>query len=455
MDYPAYPVYRESGIEWLGKIPDHWELKKFRFLFSFGRGLGITKENLLDEGVPCINYGEIHSKYGFEVIPEKHPLKCVTPDYLETGTSSLLSAGDFIFADTSEDIEGSGNFSHLNSDIPTFAGYHTVIARPISNDFPRYIAYLFDSLPYRFQIRKTVSGVKVFSITQAILKNCYLWLPKKTEQIQIAQFLDHKTQQIDQLLAKKQTLIDKLNEQRIALITHAVSKGLNPDVTLEDSGVEWLGEVPEHWEVVKLSYRYEVLLGKMLDDKRITGDFLGEYLRNTDVQWGRINYESLPQMDFRPDEYERYSIKKGDLVVCEGGEIGRCAIWERETPCFYQKALHRLRPVDPKNDNARFMFYVLFDAVHQERFINGASKATIAHLPAETFRQYRFAYPPMIEQREIVEYLDRETVRIDRMVELNQQTIDKLKEYRTALITAAVTGKIDLRTWQKMETKGA
>ena len=254
MQYQPYPEYRNSGIEWLGDIPNHWDVKKFRFLFSFGRGLGITKANLLDEGVPCINYGEVHSKYGFEVVPEKHPLKCVAPDYLETGVSSLLNNGDFVFADTSEDVEGSGNFSHLNSDTPTFAGYHTVIARPISDNSSRYIAYLFDSLRYRYQIRKAVSGVKVFSITQEILKNCYLWLPPIKEQNHIVRFLDHKTQQIDQLIAKKQTLIDKLNEQRIALITHAVTKGLNPDVEMKDSGVEWLGKVPKHWDVRRLKF---------------------------------------------------------------------------------------------------------------------------------------------------------------------------------------------------------
>ncbi|MFZ1344447.1 restriction endonuclease subunit S [Thiothrix eikelboomii] len=451
MDYPAYPVYRESGIEWLGKIPDHWELKKFRFLFSFGRGLGITKENLLDEGVPCINYGEIHSKYGFEVIPEKHPLKCVTPDYLETGTSSLLSAGDFVFADTSEDIEGSGNFSHLNSDVPTFAGYHTVIARPISNDIPRYMAYLFDSLPYRFQIRKTVSGVKVFSITQAILKNCYLWLPPKTEQIQIAQFLDHKTQQIDQLIAKKQTLIDKLNEQRIALITHAVTKGLNPAVTLEDSGVEWLGEVPEHWEVKPVKFLTKILRGKFSHRPRNDPDFYdGNY---PFIQTGDISQANKYVTHYSQTLNEKgYAVSKefpaGTLVMTIAANIGDMAIINFDA-CFPDSIVGFF----PEQNVDLIFLYYLFVAMKQQ-LMSTAVLNTQLNLNVDRVGSIPAIYPSIEEQTQIVEYLDRETERIDRMVELNQQTIDKLKEYRTALITAAVTGKIDVRNWRQTETKG-
>jgi len=127
--YKAYPEYKDSGVEWLGKIPNHWALSKFRYNFSFGKGLTITKENLRDEGIPCVNYGEVHSKYGFEVDPRVHTLKCVDEKYLKDNASSLLFNGDIIFADTSEDLEGSGNFTQLISDTRTFAGYHTIIAR--------------------------------------------------------------------------------------------------------------------------------------------------------------------------------------------------------------------------------------------------------------------------------------------------------------------------------------
>lgn len=217
---------------------------------------------------------------------------------------------------------------------------------------------------------------------------------------------------------------------------------------MKDSGVEWLGDVPEHWDVVKLSYRYEVLLGKMLDDKKITGVYLGEYIRNTDVQWNGTNTENLPKMDFRPEERERYSVKKGDLIVCEGGDIGRSSIWDQEEDCFYQKALHHLRPHDSTRDNAKFMLYIMFDAVHQERFSGGLAKATIAHLPAEKFRQYKFSYPLYAKQLEISAYLDEIVSKFETLESSAQRQIELLKERRTALISAAVTGKIDVRGWQ-------
>jgi len=245
---PKYEAYKDSGVG-LGRIPLNWNLRRFRYMFRFNKGLTITKENLINEGVPCVNYGEIHSKYGFEVNPDVHELKCVSKDYLKATSNSLLNEGDFIFADTSEDLEGSGNFTYLNSNIQTFAGYHTIIARPLSNLNSRYIAFYFDSLSQRTQIRKKVKGVKVFSITQNILKDIYLILPSENEQTAIANFLDRKTAQIDQAIAIKEKQIELLKERKQILIQNAVTRGLDPTVKMKDSGVEWIGEIPEHWEV--------------------------------------------------------------------------------------------------------------------------------------------------------------------------------------------------------------
>ena len=219
---PDAPM-RDSGIPWLDRVPEAWNLTKLRFMFEFGRGLGITKANLRDSGIPCINYGEIHSKFGFEVIPETHDLKCVSEDYLESGAKSLLSYGDFVYADTSEDIDGSGNFSYLNSETSTFAGYHTVTAKPLEEYNPRYLAYLFDSPAFRHQIRKNISGVKVFSITQGLLKSCSAWLPGIDEQSEIVDYLDLKCSNMDRIALCCQSAIEKLTEYRAALITAATT----------------------------------------------------------------------------------------------------------------------------------------------------------------------------------------------------------------------------------------
>lgn len=208
----------------------------------------------------------------------------------------------------------------------------------------------------------------------------------------------------------------------------------------KDSGVEWLGEVPAHWSLAALSYRYQVALGKMLDAKQITGDHLAPYLRNADVQWGRINTTDLPEMDFTSDDRDRFSLRPGDLLVCEGGEVGRCAVWEGGlTECYYQKALHRLRPNDTRRDHPRFFQWVLYSACHLGCFAAGESKATIAHLPAETFRRHRFAFPPIVEQQTIAGFIDRETAKLDALVAEQERLIELLQEKRQAVISHAVT----------------
>ena len=214
---------KDSGIEWIGKIPEGWENKKFSYLFSFGRGLNITKSDLIDEGIPCVNYGEIHSNCGFEVISENNQLRCVNNSYLESSPQSLLLRGDFVFADTSEDVDGTGNFTCLNSDTSIFAGYHSIIARQKKGHNYRYLSYLFDSVNFRSQVRCRVSGIKVFSITQSILKDVFVLLPSKNEQENIAKYLDRKTISIDTLISDIQTQIEKLKEYRQSLINEVVT----------------------------------------------------------------------------------------------------------------------------------------------------------------------------------------------------------------------------------------
>lgn len=214
---------KESGVSTLGEVPLHWEIIKNKFIFDFSKGLTITKENLVDEGIPCVSYGEVHSKFGFEVDPNKHQLKCVPETYIESDENSLLKYGDFIFADTSEDVKGSGNFTYLNSDIPTFAGYHTIIAKMSKLNNPRFLAYILDTEEHRNQIRMLIKGVKVFSITQAILKNTFVWLPAIDEQNQIVDYLDQEVEKYQQIGQRYELTITRLKEYRSTLITQVVT----------------------------------------------------------------------------------------------------------------------------------------------------------------------------------------------------------------------------------------
>ena len=275
------------------------------------------------------------------------------------------------------------------------------------------------------------------------------FIPPQWEQTAIAKFLDTKTAQIDEAIAIKEQQIALLNERKQILIQQAVTQGLDPTVPMKDSGVEWLGEVPAHWQVCKLSFRYSVELGKMLDEKRNTGANPVPYLRNQDVKWGAVNIDELPLMDIEPAEYGRYTVRLGDLLVCEGGDVGRAAIWRHiDSIIGYQKALHRLRPESPKSDTAEFFFYTLMAAKSLGVFEESDTKATISHLPAEKFRQYRFAFPPLEEQQKIAAVMGEILERSNETISYAERTITLLQERRSALISAAVTGKIDVRGWQ-------
>lgn len=417
--YENYKLTYSLGFE---KIPEEWNLKKVKYLFNIGRGRVISQEELMDNGLYPVFSSQTQNNGCLGYI-NTFDFDCEqltwTTDGANAGTVFIRS--------------GKHNCTNVCGTL-----------QPIKNQ--AHLKFSHYALQYatQFHKRPDTNGAKIMNNEMAEISFA---LPSQQEQFKIVEYLNYETAQIDSLIAKQEKLIELLKEKRQAVISHAVTKGLNPDVTMKDSGVEWLGQVPEHWAVAKLAYRYEVLLGKMLDESKITGNYLGKYLRNTDVQWGRVNSENLPEMDFRPHEIERYSVQQGDLLVCEGGEIGRCAIWESEDTCFYQKALHRLRAYSSQ-DSHKFMFYVLFDSVHRERFISGAGKATIAHLPAETFKQYRFAFPPKNEQVQIVEYLDTMSKAFDEIETKALAQIKLLQERRTALISSAVTGKINVSNWQ-------
>jgi len=210
----------------------------------------------------------------------------------------------------------------------------------------------------------------------------------------------------------------------------------------KDSGVEWLGDVPAHWSIPPIYLRYSSELGKMLDNSRITGEHLIPYVRNVDVQWGSINLTDLPEMDIPESEYPRYTVAAGDLLICEGGEVGRTAIVSKvEGILGFQKALHRLRPLS-NEENTAFMYFTLLWAASSGVFsLNGLS--TISHLTGEQLRKYRFPKPPIAEQTAIAAFLDRETAKIDDLVAEQRNLIGLLKEKRQALISHAVTKGLD------------
>ena len=454
--YQQYAEYKDSGVEWLGKIPSHWTMSKLRYLFDFSKGLSITKENLQDEGIPCVNYGEVHSKYGFEVDPKKHLLKCVSENYLKTSENALLNNGDFVFADTSEDLKGSGNFTHLVGDEQIFAGYHTVIARPHNANASRFYAYLFESKEFRSQIHLAVKGVKVFSITQAMLRSANAWLPSTDEQVKIANFLDYETSKIDNLIERQQQLIQLLKEKRQAVISHAVTKGLNPDVPMKDSGVEWLGQVPEHWTISFIKYILAKEKDAMVDGPfgssvNTATDYVEEgipVIRTVNITNDGFSSDNLKFM--RPAKFEelkRHSVKPRDVLFSKVGTIGNACIFPENIDVGILSTTGSCKiSININLIDREFLVYQIH-SMNQE-LMQIANANVQPFLNMTNIKNLRISLPPLAEQQLIINLLKKRLVRFDELISKAQSAIQLMQERRTALISAAVTGKIDVRNWQ-------
>jgi type I restriction enzyme S subunit len=414
--YKPYPAYKDSGVEWLGKVPEHWVIQKLKWFASLQSGDFITSDSIKDDGAYPVYGGNGQRGY----------------------SEAFTHSGDYVLIGRQGAL--CGNINYASGDF--WASEHAVVVSPYKKAVTRWLGELLRSMNLnQYSVSAAQPGLAVERIIDLEIPVAPL-----NEQQAIAAHLDRETARIDALITKKTRFIELLREKRQALITHAVTKGLDPNVKMKDSGVEWLGEVPEHWDVCKLSFRYSVELGKMLDEKRISGSSLMPYLRNQDVQWNSVNTQDLPKMDIYSEELARYTVRAGDLLVCEGGDVGRAAIWRgRDDTTGFQKALHRLRPRSAKYDAAEFFFFSLMTAKARGVFDESDAKATIAHLPAEKFRQYRFAFPPQQEQYKIAAFVREQAARLDDVLEMTSRSIELLKERRSALITAAVTGQIDLR----------
>mgnify|MGYP005839353805 CR=1 FL=1 len=489
----AYPQYKDSSIKWLGRIPAHWEVVPFKTLLARNDS-GVWGDDPDGESDTLVLRSTEQNVDGSWSIDDPAWRKLSAREKSE----ALLRKTDLVVTKSSGSQLHIGKTSYVDEDVASrracFSNFMQRLRLKPGN-VPRLFWHLMNSPVCRQQfvfLSSTTTGLG--NLNGGIIGAVTVPAPPSGEQQAIADVLDQETAKIDALVEKKKRLIELLQEKRTALITHAVTKGLpaaparahladgeaaqaglDPKVPMKDSlsacgnaqaggtclrqakrgkQVEWLGHlpargaqagIPEHWDVPPLYARYEVNLGKMLDSKRITGEHLLPYLRNVDVQWDFVAVDDLPEMDVFPYEHERYTLRAGDLLVCEGGEVGRTAVWRGELPvCAYQKAVHRLRPRS-KADHPRFLFYVMRAAASMGIFLARGNPNTIPHLTGEQLRKYRFAFPPEREQRKIIDHLDCETAKIDALIAKIGEAIERLKEYRTALISAAVTGKIDVR----------
>ena len=441
-DLPPYPAYKDSGVEWLGKAPAHWEVLAFKWLgrFRSGAGFPIEEQGQQNLELPFFKVSDMN-------LPGNDRVMTTWNNSVSRSTAVRLRATVF----PSETIV----FPKVGGALLT--NKRRVVQLPccIDNNLmgcivyqgnPRFVLLLLGQL----DLGAIAKPGPVPAISEGEVREIRTVFPPLPEQAAIVRYLDYMDRRIRRYIRAKQKLVTLLEEQKQALVHQAVTGRIDvrtgqPYSAYKPSGVEWLGNVPAHWEVAALRHRYQQCLGKMLDTKRITGKHLVPYLRNVDVQWDRVNVSDLPVIDIRPLEVERYTVRPGDLLVCEGGEVGRCAIWKGEIElCGYQKALHRLRPHREGRDQPRFLFYALQLAVARDAF-NDGHQSTIGHLTGDKLRAHRFAFPPGPEQRRIEKFLDNQTKKINAATATKRRMIELLSEYRTRLIADVVTGKLDVR----------
>lgn len=393
-------------MPWYGELPERWKAKKISELF-------VERQTKVSD----INFAPLSVSKG-GIVPQ-----IATVAKSNAGDNrKLVQQGDFVINSRSDRRGSSGVSPHDGS-----VSLINIVLEPRKPGNVRYYHYLLRSHPFIEEYYRNGRGIvaDLWTTRYSEMKTIYLPLPPRDEQDQIVRYLDWKVSRINKLINAKRRQIALLQEQKRAIIKDVLNEGT------------------DKWKTPPLYSRYSVVLGKMLDSKKITGKSSIPYLRNVDVQWGNINYSVLPNMDIYDNELERYTIKKGDILICEGGEAGRCAIVEEiDMIIGFQKALHRLRPLYD-NENPRFFFYTMLNAVAIGSF--NTDKSTLLHLTGEKLRRYRFPMPTYSEQCSIADYLDEQCGRIDKIANKINDEIALFTEYRIRLISDVVTGKLDVR----------
>jgi type I restriction enzyme S subunit len=358
----------------------------------------------------------------------------------------LLQDGDILLARSGATVGKS--FQYLVSwGRAAYAGYLIRCRLDKSIIFPRFANYYFQTECYWACIRSTLIQATIENFSAEKYKDLTLPLPAKDEQQQIAAFLDWKTGQIDALIARKQELLEKLKEKRIAVITQAVTQGLNPAAPMRDSGIPWLGQVPQHWDVCQVKRVFQSTDYGISEALEPEGRIA--VLRMGNIENGKVVLDDLKYIDSVPPEL---LLRRGDLLYNRTNSldlIGKVGMFTGETdpPVSFASYLVRIRT--EANCVPEFFAYML----NTEGMLGVArSNAFIAigqcNLNPSRYGQIRAAIPPKAEQEAIVHHLDDETAKLDGLSSKAQSVIDRLTEYRTALITAATTGKIDVRKMQ-------
>lgn len=435
-----YSEYKDSGVKWLGEIPSHWEVEPFGRHFSFRKGLPITKANLIDSGEAVISYGQIHAKENLGTTMSESLVRYVSRDYLKSHPKCLLTKDDFVFADTSEDIGGSGNFVYNDFPANIFAGYHTIVAKQSGLYNPRYYAYLFKSECWRNHIRSLVNGVKVYSIGRKQLKSNFLLFPSYKEQDAIVRYLDAATSKIDKAIAMQQKMIDLLNERKQIIIQNAVTKGLDENVEMKNSGVEWIGMIPKHWEIVCLS-RLTSKIGSGSTPKEGYVDNGVIFLRSQNVYCEGLRLDDVVHISLNVHRnMSGTRVLPNDVLInITGGSIGRC-FYVDETLGEANVNQH-VSIIRPTSVDTHYLKYYLQSYCGQIQVALEQTGGNREGLTAKALAKFLIVCPSKSEQQAVADYLDKQMQRFDSAITNCQRQITLLQERKQIIINEVVTGK--------------
>ncbi len=406
-----YHKYKDSGIQWIGEIPEHWEVKRLKRLASICNGQ--DQKNVVDKNGKYPIYGS-GGEFGR------------TDKYLHLGPSVLLGRKGTI--DKPRYVEGP--FWTVDT------AYYTDIKPDVSPRLFYYLCLTIDFNQYKY-------GSAIPSMTQETLSGIPFSIPKSTEeQTQIAHYLNKKTKEIDELIAAKKKLLQLYEEEKTAIINQAVTKGINPNVPMKDSGIEWLGEIPAHWVKTKLKY----VTNRIGDGIHSTPKYVDsselKFVNGNNLENGEIKYFDTTR-SVSKNEYEKHKreLKVGTVLISINGTIGKLAIYSGEKVILGKSAAY-IELEDSIHN--KYLFYTLKTNYVKTQFELSYSGSTINNLSLYTLSNLEIFKPNFDEQKSVVQVLEKELFHHNKKINLVSQLIKLFEEYRTTLISEVVTGKINI-----------
>lgn len=429
MKFNSYPNYKDSKIEWIGEIPTNWEVKRIADIYQY------RNEKVSDKDFRALSV----TKKG--IVPQ-----------LETAAKTIhgddrkrVEVNDFVINSRS-DRRGSCGVSKYRGSVSLICHVLETIDKEFYADYGHF---LFRNEMFSQEFYRWGRGIvdDLWSTRWSEMKKIMLPYPPLKEQIEIADLLNKETSKVDLTIEKYEKLIEILKEKRIALISYMVTKGLNKDVEMKDSGVEWIGEIPVHWKISKVKYNTYVK-GRIGWQALTTDEYVnkGPYLvTGTDFKDGKIDWNTCHHVSEERYELDtKIQLKENDLLITKDGSIGKVAlVKDLSYKTTLNSGIFVTRPI--KDYITDYMYWLLLSNCFKGYVDYMKTGSTVLHLYQETFENFAFQLPPINEQKKIANYLKTRNLMLESLIKKIQKQITLLKEYKISLISHAVTGKIDLR----------